>query len=252
MFRNFIYLDTDKLYTYKRQIEGANNPNIKAVKKTKNRGVEAQLAAISVQAQDEISTEAEVEKDTSFEYDRFENALSNYEGEDYFDFVLNSDYTYLTLPAMKIVRIESPFSIPADFDMVNLIEQFKPYLLGQIDAKSVQEKEAIRSLISNTSADIPIIIETDEITISSKLNMKYLIEEYTDLEDYESQDVFMLCRVVGISHKESVEIFNPLKDFIKLPRAVRRNMDSKGTEIGLNPIIIPGPVLKLDIIAIYK
>lgn len=252
MFRNFIYLDTDKLYTYKRQIEGEISPTIKSVKKTKNRGVEANLATISVQAQDQISAEAEIEKDTSFDYDRFELALSAYEGEDYFDFVLNTDYTFLTLPVMKLIRLENSFSIPNEFDMINLIEQFKPYLIGQFETKNLQEHEALHNLFNNTSTDIPIIIETDEITISSKLNLKYLKEEYTELEDYETQNVFMLCRVVGIIQKETVEIYNPLKDFIKLPRSLRRSMDFKGNDIGLSPIKVLGPVLKVEIIAIYK
>lgn len=252
MFRSFIYLDTDKLYTYKRQIEGVNTPKVKSVKHTKNKGIDAKIASVSVQAQNQISTEAEIETDTYFDYDRFENELSKYEGEDYFDFVLNSDYTLRTLPAMKIIRIENSFEIPNGFDIVNAIERFKPLVLGRIEAENVQEQEAVKSLLINSSADIPIIIETDEITISSKLNMKFLNEDYTALEDYENQDVFMLCRVVGISPKESVEIFNPLKDFIKLPRAIRRTMNSNGDEIGLMPICISGPVLKVEIIAIYK
>ena len=252
MFRNFIYLDTDKLYTYKRQIEGKNTPTIKSVRKTQNRGVEAGFNVLSVQAQEQISSEAEIEQDASFDYDRFELALSEYESEDYFDFVLNTDYTFRTLPAMKLIRLENSFRIPDEFDIINLIEQFKPYIMGRIETNTVQEQEVINNLLNNTSADIPIIIETDEINISSKLSLKYLNEDFTELEDYEDQDVFMLCRVVGTVKKEKVEIFNPLKDFIKLSRVIRRNLNVEMNKAGLNPIIIDGPVLKVEIIAIYK
>ena len=71
------------------------------------------------------------------------------------------------------------------------------------------------------------------------------------LEDYADQDVYVLCKVVGIARKDSVEIFDPLKDFIKLPRAMRRQM-SDGNNGGLERIIVDGPVLKVEIIAIYK
>lgn len=60
----------------------------------------------------------------------------------------------------------------------------------------------------------------------------------------------MLCKVVGIMKKDKVEIFNPLKDFIKLPRAVRREMDSNSQ--GMEPILVDGPVLKVEVIAMYK
>lgn len=60
----------------------------------------------------------------------------------------------------------------------------------------------------------------------------------------------MLCKVVGEMQKSQFEIFNPLKDFIKLPRAARRSMDSNSGEV--EPIIINGPVLKVEVIAIYK
>ena len=50
--------------------------------------------------------------------------------------------------------------------------------------------------------------------------------------------------------KDKVEIFNPLKDFIKPPRAVRREMDSNSQ--GMEPILVDGPVLKVEVIAMYK
>ena len=38
MFRSFIYLDEDKLYTYKRQIDGKNDVQPKAVSQKKTAG----------------------------------------------------------------------------------------------------------------------------------------------------------------------------------------------------------------------
>jgi hypothetical protein len=82
--------------------------------------------------------------------------------------------------------------------------------------------------------------------------------EYFDsvLEDYDLNTVpnmsiiRLKCKVVGKMQKNQVEIFNPLKNFIKLPRAVRRSMDSNSGEV--EPIIIEGPVLKVEVIAVYK
>ena len=48
MFRSFIYLDEDKLYTYKRQISGQNIPSPKAISKKKTAGFSAALNGFGV------------------------------------------------------------------------------------------------------------------------------------------------------------------------------------------------------------
>lgn len=157
-----------------------------------------------------------------------------------------------SVPAMKLIRICSSFEIPEAFDAVNLIEQFRPMLMGQIETKSAVEQEALQGILGNASADIPFIVELDEVTISGKLNARYLYEDYSRLEVYADQAVYMLCKVVGMVRKDFVEIFDPLKDFIRLPRMMRRQMTTDGNSIGLDKISVEGPVLKVEVIAIYK
>lgn len=251
MFRSFVYLDEGKLYTYKRQIDGSNTMNPKTVAQKKTKGFSAGVSGVGFNGTVETCVDGEFEKDVSFDYDRFELELNKLEGEDYFDFVMNPDYDFTTIPAMKILRVCSAFSIPEEFDMVNLMDRFMPAFMGEIQTNSASEQEAMENILGKASADIPIVIDADDITISGKLNAKYLREEYSSLEDYADQDVYVLCKVVGIARKDSVEIFDPLKDFIKLPRAMRRQM-SDGNNGGLERIIVDGPVLKVEIIAIYK
>lgn len=252
MFRSFIYLDEDKLYTYKRQIGGANPAKLKAVTQKRTVGFNAALSGVGVNGATETNVSGEFEKDVSFDYDRFELALEALEGEDYFDCVLNTDYDLTTVPAMKIVRIYNGFEIPEEFDAVNLIAEFKPILMGQIETKSTGEQEALESFLGKASADIPIIVDCGDITVSSKLNAKHLSEEYSTLEDYADQDVYILCKVVGVVRKSEVEIFDPLKDFIRLPRSMRRQMTNCGNSVGLDKISVEGPVMKVEVIAIYK
>ena len=224
MFRSFIYLDEHKLYTYKRQIDGKNDVQPKAVSQKKTTGFSAAVSGFGLNGATETSIDGEFEKDVSFDYDRFELDLSRLEGEDYFDCVLNAEYDLTTIPAMKLLRICSGFEIP----------------------------EALEGILGKASADIPFIIECDDVTISGKLNAKYLREEYASLEDYADQDVYILCKVVGMVRKDMVEIFDPLKDFIRLPRTMRRQMTANGKSVGLDKISIEGPVLKVEVIAIYK
>ena len=252
MFRSFIYLDEDKLYTYKRQIDGKNIAQPKAISQKRTAGFSATVNAFGLNGTTETSIDSEIKTDVSFDYDRFEFDLCKLDGDDYFDCVLNDEYDLTTIPAMKLMRICSSFEIPESFDVVKLIDQFKPMLMGQIETKSVDEQEALESVLGQASADIPIIIEDDDFTISGKLNAKYLLEEYASLEDYADQDVYLLCKVVGMVRKNPVEIFDPLKDFIRLPRIMRRQMTMSQKPAGLDRISVEGPVLKVEVIAIYK
>lgn len=252
MFRTFIYLDEDKLYAYKRLIDGKNEPRLKDVTKKKSAGIMADLGHVGLNATTETSVSGEYQRDVGFDYDRFEIGLENLDGEDYFDCVLNDDYDLTTIPSMKIIRICGGLIIPESFDVVTLFQQFMPLLMGQVPTKSEIEEGALQTYLGNARADIPFIVECDEITISGKLNAKNLLEDYTALEDYEDQEIYMLCKVIGVSTKEKVEIFNPLKDFIKLPRAVRRGKGMKDETMGLEKISVDGPVLKVEVIAMYK
>lgn len=252
MFRNFIYLDEDRLYSFRRQINGANSASPKSITQKKSAGVSAALGTLGMNGAIETNIDGEFEKDVSFDYDRFELSLAALEGEDYFDFVLNDGYDLTTIPAMKLFRICSGFEIPEEFDIVNLIERFKPFIMGQIETKSSSEQEILEAIIGTASADIPFVIDYDDVTISGKLNSRYLQEEYSNLEDYADQDVYILCKVVGMARKETVEIFDPLKDFIHLPRLMRHQMKNNSNSIGFEKIFINGPVLKVEVIAIYK
>ena len=252
MFRTFIYLDKDKLYAYKRLIEGGNEPHLKNVTKKKSAGITADFGQIGLNVATETSVSGEYKRDVEFDYDRFETGLNNFDGEDYFDCVLNEDYDLTTIPSMKIIRILGGLIIPESFDVVTLFQQFMPLLIGQVPTTSEIEEDALQTYLGNASADIPFIVECDDITVSGKLNAKNLMEDYTSLEEYEDQEVYLLCKVIGVSRKEKVEIFDPLKDFIKLPRAVRRGKNMNGETVGLEKISVDGPVLKVEIIAIYK
>lgn len=252
MFRSFVYLDTEKFYTYKRQIDDGKLGQPKSITQKHTAGIATTFKKLALNAATEMTVDREVIHDISIDYDHFEIDLGKLEGEDYFDCVLNGDYDLSTVPAMKLIRLCSSFEIPEVFDAVNLIDRFMPMLMGQVTTKSDAEQEALENILGNASADIPFVIEFDDITVAGKLNAKYLHEEYANLEDYADQDVYILCKVVGVIRKDEVEIFDPLKDFIRLPRTMRRQMTNEGNSVGLDKISVEGPVLKVEVIAIYK
>lgn len=249
MFRSFIYLDQEKMYSYLRQIDAdyANQPVELSKKKTRGGSVGTDF--LRVNAGIEIEEKREVTKDVIKDYDRFEKRLEELSGSEYFDLALD-DYDLNTVPRMSIIRVNGSFEIPEKFDMFSVAQKFMPLITSQIETSSDNERDLMEAFLGKASADIPIVMEDEELTIASKLSMDNLEEEYAELEEYNEQEVYMLCKVVGIMQKNKVEIFNPLKDFIKLPRAVRRGMDSDSQ--GMEPILVDGPVLKVEVIAIYK
>lgn len=249
MFRSFIYLDQEKMYSYLRQIDAdyANQPVELSKKKTRGGSFGTDL--LGVNAGIEIEEKREVTKDVIKDYDRFEKKLEELSGSEYFDLALD-DYDINTVPRMSIIRVHGSFEIPEQFDMFSVAQKFMPLITSQIETSNDNERELMEAFLGKASADIPIVMEDEELTIASKLSTGSLEEEYAELEEYNEQEVYILCKVVGIIQKDKVEIFNPLKDFIKLPRAVRRGMDSSNH--GMEPILVDGPILKVEVIAIYK
>lgn len=163
---------------------------------------------------------------------------------------MGDDYDIKTLPRMSIVRFSGRIEIPEKFDIFSAAQRFMPFITSQIKTTNSNEKELLEIFLGN-AADIPVLVGDEEIAILGKLSTDCLYEGYDELEDYNEQDVFIPCKVIGLINKENVEIFNPLKTFIRLPRAVRREMDKDSIE-GLESIYIEGPVLKVEVIAIYK
>lgn len=251
MFRSFIYLDKVRLYEYKKLIDGGYiSPKTISQKQTKTASTNLKRANLSFSREKDITTEYET--DPFWDYDQFELSLTELEGEDYFDFISNGDsYDVISIPSMKIIRMAGNLLIPEEFDVFNLIDTFKSLFIGSIPTKNDSEQELLNTFLGNTKADIPVVMETDDVAIVGKLNTAYLLEEYTALEDYEEQEVFVLCKVVGVSRQQHVTIFNPLKDFIRLNRTMRRSGNFK-EGVGLDPIIVDGPVVKVEFIAIYK
>ena len=71
---------------------------------------------------------------------------------------------------------------------------------------------------------------------------------YEALEEYMDEELTFFCRVASHSTKEKVAVFDPLKEFIKIGRAARRQIVRDSST---QPIVVPGPVLKVDMAAIY-
>lgn len=135
MFRSFIYLNEEKMYSYLRQIdkEFANQPTEVSKRKTREGAIGNGL--LGVNAGTETEEKRELVKDITKDYDRFEKKLDELDGTEYFDLVLK-DYDLNTVPNMSIIRVNGSFEVPEQFDMFNLAQNFMPLLKSQIQTSS--------------------------------------------------------------------------------------------------------------------
>lgn len=252
MFRSFIYLDTDKLFTYKRQLDGVSL-DTETVEKREKLQLGASINGIGIRKDVEKNTNGNYKADANIVYDAFEKELIEKEGDEYFDTVLNEGDDLKTAPQMSLARIHATFYIPEQFDIYTWIEKLRPLLIKNIPTNSADERTAVNALMGEGKIDIPILIDYEDFIISGKLNAKYLLEEYANLEEYENQEVFILCKVIGMMRQNNVKIFDPFKDFIQMPRQFRRQLHRNKEDPSLQAIVIKDiPVLKVEFVAIYK
>lgn len=246
-FRTFLYLDSKKVAEYSTIIHASHKPL--ASRKSLSGTIDVGVAKIG--AEIESTSPETVKLNPAILYDEFESALQKSSKDDYFDCSINTvDMT--TLPPMSIARCEGNLEIPDNFDMLAMISKYLPYLnslgLISLDGDPTTNEFAL-SFFEKTNADIPILIRGNDILVASKLKSESFVDSnYQTLEDYEDEDLFILFKVHSIVHKDSVVVFDPAKDFLKLNRSLRRSI--KNTK-ELEPITVPGPVLKAEIIAIY-
>lgn len=246
MFRSFVYLDDKKMYEYLRLI----NKSYLNISFNESRETSANFGCKTIGAGVSAKSIKNTEhiQDITNDYDQFEKDLTKKNKDSYFDFT-TTDYDLLTVPNMCIIRLYDFIKIPEKFDMLNLIKTFGD-LFVEMQDNSKTDKEILKSFLGNSSADIPFILKKESYTVYGKMKTDYLSEEYTDLEEYENQEIFLLCKVISKNENKQVKIFDPLKDFLKFNRALRRGMNNDNKD--LQPIVIDGPVVKVEPIAIYK
>ena len=86
-------------------------------------------------------------------------------GSEYFDLALD-DYDINTVPRMSIIRVNGSFEIPEEIDMFSVAQKFMPLITSQIETTSDNERELMEAFLGKASADIPIVMGDDELTIA--------------------------------------------------------------------------------------
>lgn len=249
MFGKMMYFDKTTIDEYKALIKGQRQLHVEEYEVSNDKGASVDLKAVSADAKASKKYTARVIESMLYDCDEFEKMLNG--REDYFDFTQTDEYDISTVSRGSIVKMNAFLEIPEGFDLMRVIDTFKPMLMGSIDTESMEQsgKEAIKAFLGNTKATrIPIIADVDDYLLCAKMNQDNLVCKYEELEEIE-EEVTILARVSSGIISCTKPFYDPLKDFIVLNRMMRRSMKDRGE--GLNSITVDKDYRHIDILAIY-
>ena len=250
MFGKVIYYDKAKVEDYTAIITGKAVAEIKSIQKTTNKEAGVDFPLISAGIGGSATYELEAKESILHNISEFEKLLKD--REDYFDFTVGDDFALETIPRGQIVKFNSSVYIPEAFDVIQMIEQFKPTIMNRatVDMEN-DEADAFQVFFNTQNAKIPILSNLDDAEVCSLIESSCLKIPYEGLEEYEEQEVSILARTLDASLvSKDKAFFEPLKHFIKLNRTIRKTMTTN-VPSELSPIYSDADYRQFEIIAIY-
>lgn len=250
MFVEMIYYDKKTIAEYKVIIQGSKSLEISEYEIANDKGGKVDLKALSAGTKATKKYTAKVMGSMLYDYAEFENMLEN--RDDFFDFT-KDEFDIKTINRGSIIKFDSFFRIPEEFDMVQSVEDFKSLIMSYLDSEEIDkdDKEVVQNILENAkTSKIPLVMDNDEYVFSSKINKENLISEIMDLEEFEDEEVTILARLASGVISENKPYYDPLKDYISLNRAMRKNIGDLGDEF--KPFKLDRKYRKIDVLAIYR
>ena len=86
-----------------------------------------------------------------------------------------------------------------------------------------------------------------------KIDMNKIRVDYEEFENLEDDEITIVGKKIRRKNN-NVEIYNPYKDFLKIPRSIRRTMPKNQQNEGFefNPIIREEEFYEIEVLAIYR
>lgn len=256
MFKNLIYFDSQKVAGYSALLKGERQVDIRKVRKNTSKSVRGGLPIASGNYDNVDEVEGEIVDNPIFDCNEFEELLRENSKDNYFDMTENEEFDIETIPRRAIIRFEGEFNIPEEFDMMDLINDFKPMLTTQMGLENNEEEEIFNKVFGKDSTKIPVFFESDNFDSRvgfSKVNSNDLKYQLTELEDFEDEEVTIVAKVLTRKEVKNkpVIVFDVMKDLFSLNRTIRRQMDDKDIK-GIENIKSEEDMVTLEVLAIYQ
>lgn len=251
MFVTMVYFDADRISEFKAIAKGEKDIKIGKVSIESDKHGNLNFPLLDAGVKATKSIEGTVVESAAFECQEFEKVLMG--RDDFFDFTQEGGHCLETIGRGAIIKFDSTLTIPQEFDITQTISLLKPYLLDSATVDMGKEEgDAFRAFFNMANPKIPLIAECDDTLVTSKIDSKYLIPTYEELDEYESLEVTILARVTSSNLvNASKSIYNPLKDFIHMNRTLRRSFEGDPPE-GLRELFIEEAYKTIEILAIYQ
>ena len=253
MFGKLIYYDKKTISEYKSLITGKKQIEVSEYEVAKGKGIEVDFSAIKADASADKKYTAKISESDLYDCNEFEKILVSREGDDYFDFTESDGYDINTVPKGSIIKIEANISIPEDFDLMQLVERFKPFLMSyvQSDTADLNKRAALEIIFSEAkTTKIPVEVDSDDdILLCTKLpkdNLLIDIQEFTDTDE----EVTILARVSSNKKRADKPFYDPLKDFLSLNRTARKSLEPR--DKSMEPVKVDDDYRMIDVLAIYR
>ncbi|MCR3956264.1 MAG: hypothetical protein NUK57_08180 [Gudongella sp.] len=254
MFKNLIYYNSIKIIEFKALLQGKKSVHVDKVKMNKGKSIGGDLKIISGSYKEIDEIEGGILPNILLDCNEFESLLQEHGGNYYYDFLGDEGISLEDVTRNAIIRFEGKFKIPEEFDMMDLLSKFKPYLISSMNTDKPEEA-IMKELFSKNSTKIPSFIESEvflEDVGFSKLNSNHLCYEIEDIEDYESQDVVIIAQILSTKkiNKDTI-MFDVMKDLFSFNRSIRRQVGNSEID-GLENIKSEKDAYKLEVLAIYQ
>ena len=255
MFKNLIYFDSKKVAEYKAVLEGKKHVAIKNVKISSTKSLDAKISVLSGGIGGSNEMDGELVDNLLLDCNEFEDILEEKGGDYYFN-LTKENFDIETISKSSIIAFEGELSIPSEFDMMDLINQFKPLLVNSMQLNNPQEEEIFKSIFAKESTKIPMYIESEvfeERVGFSKLSSNYLFIDLETLEDYEGEELTFITKINSRKQygDKPIVVFYIMKDLFSISRGLRRQMGSTEIE-GIENIKVERDILELEVLAIYR
>lgn len=158
MFKNLIYFDSQKVAGYSALLKGERQVNIGKVRKNTSKSVRGGMPLASGNYDNVDEVEGEIVDNPIFDCNEFEELLEKNSKDNYFDMTEDEEFDIETIPKTAIIRFEGKFNIPEEFDMMDLINDFKPMLTKQMDIENNEEEEIFNKIFGKESTKIPMFM----------------------------------------------------------------------------------------------
>ena len=232
MFGDLIYYNKNKIEQYSALIRGEN---------------------IVVKDSEEIISNKKA--DYLLKCSEFERLLQ--QRDDYFDYVdTNQDTLIKDVRISSIIRVMGEIYVPEQFDIIQLIDEYKPQILSELNYKDKEERELFNAILKNTKMRIPIYCEMggncDYWLGIGKAVPDNLLIEYNEVENYEGKEVTIIAKLESrkFYKDKPLSVFDIYKDFLGFNRTLRKQFVNNQKQ-EFESIDVEEDYLGLELLAIY-